>query len=228
MALTSTHGIHGAPLSEAAFGAMLQLSRRLHRAVRSQDKRIWDRWPNTLLFGKTVGILGVGAISEELAPRCKVFGMTVVGITSSPRKVAFFDQMRPRDPLHQAVGDLDYFVLLTPLTDATRGIVDAKVLAALKPSSFLINLARGGVVDEDALLDTLRNRRIAGAAIDVFVEEPLPPESPFWGLDNAVLTAHLGGFCDVYVDRAMPIIEANMRCFLDGRVADMTNLVQAG
>ena len=228
VALTSTHGIHGAPLSEAAFGAMLQLSRRLHRAVRSQDKRIWDRWPNTLLHGKTVGILGVGAIAEELSPRCKAFGMKVVGISSSPRAVAGFDEMRPRDPLSEVVGDLDYFVLLTPLTAATRGIVGAQVLAALKPTSFLINLARGGVVDEDALLVCLRERRIAGAAIDVFVEEPLPPTSPFWALDNAVLTAHLGGFCDVYVDRAMPIIEANMRCFLDGRIADMTNLVQAG
>lgn len=226
--VTNTHGIHGAPLSEAAFAAMLLLSRRMHRSVRAQDKRLWDRWPSTLLYDKTVGIFGVGAIAEELAPRCKAFGMRVVGISSSPRPVAGFDEMRARDPLKEAVRDLDYLVLLTPLSPATRGVVDANVLTAMKPSAFLVNLARGGVVDEEALVETLRARRIAGAAIDVFLQEPLPPEHPFWGLDNAFLTPHLGGFCDVYVDRAMPIIEANMAAFLAGEPGRMVKVVQAG
>ena len=228
VAMTSMHGIHGPALSEAAFASMLLLSRRMHRSVRAQDKRLWDRWPSTLLHNKTVGIFGVGAIASALAPRCKAFGMKVVGISSSPRPVTGFDEMRPRDPLAAVVGDLDYFVLLTPLTDGTRGIVGKQVLHALKPTSFLVNLARGGVVDEPALVEVLRERRIAGAAIDVFLQEPLPPDSPFWGLDNAFLTPHLGGFCDVYVDHAMPIIETNMRHFLAGTIPQMTNLVTAG
>ena len=226
--VTNLHGIHGAPVSEAAIASMLLLSRRMHHSVRAQDKRQWGRWPATLLHDKTVGIFGVGAIAEALAPRCKAFGMKVVGISSSVREVAGFDEMRLRDPLADAVRDLDYLVLLTPLTPATRGIVDANVLAAMKPTSHLVNLARGGVVDETALAETLQQRGIAGAAIDVFLQEPLPPEHPFWDLDNTFLTPHLGGFCDVYVDHAMPVIETNMRAFLAGDVGRMVKVVRAG
>ena len=224
--VTNLHGIHGAPVSEAAIASMLLLSRRMHHSVRAQDKRQWARWPATLLHNKTVGILGVGAIAEALAPRCRALGMRVVGISSGVRPVAGFDEMRPRYPLAAVVGDLDYLVLLTPLSAATRGIVDAGVLAALKPTAYLVNLARGGVVDEAALLACLQGRRIAGAAIDVFVEEPLPPDHGFWALDNAFLTPHLGGFCDVYVDHAMPVIETNMAAFLAGTApAGMINVV---
>jgi phosphoglycerate dehydrogenase-like enzyme len=226
VAISSMHGIHGPPVSEAALASMLALSRRLPRAVRSQDEHKWDRWPPTLLHNKMVGIFGVGVIAEALAPKCKAFGMTVVGISSSPRKVAGFDRMVPREALVEAVRDLDYFVLLTPLTTETRGLVGAEVLAAMKPTSFLVNLARGGVVDETALLKVLQQGGIAGAALDVFVEEPLPPDHPFWSLKNVIITAHLGGFCDVYVDLAMPIIEANMRCFLAGTVDKMINIVK--
>lgn len=224
--VTNLHGIHGPPLSEAAFGAMLLLSRRMHHSVRAQDRREWVRWPSTLLNGKTVGVLGVGAIAEDLAPRLKAFNMRTVGISSGVRPVPWFDEMRPRDPLADAVRDLDYLILLTPLTPQTRGIVDAKVLAALKPSAFLVNLARGGVVDEAALIETLKARRIAGAAVDVFVQEPLPKDSPFWDLDNIFITPHLGGFNDQYVDHAMPVIEQNMRAFLAGTApSGMINVV---
>jgi phosphoglycerate dehydrogenase-like enzyme len=95
----------------------------------------------------------------------------------------------------------------------------------MKPSSFLINLARGGVVDEAALLEALRTRRIGGAALDVFTQEPLPAHHPFWSMDNVIITTHQGGFCDVYIDHAWPTVEANMRCFLAGNTAYMTNVV---
>lgn len=228
VAITNLHGIHGPPVSEAAIASMLLLSRRMHHSVRAQDKRQWARWPSQLLFEKTVGILGVGAIAEALAPRCKALGMKVVGITTGVRPVPGFDEVRPRDPLARAVGDLDYLVLLTPLNDSTKGIVDSSVLAAMKPTAYLINLARGGVVDESALALTLQNRSIAGAAIDVFVEEPLPPGHPFWSLDNAFLTPHLGGFCDVYVEHALPVIEHNLGAFLAGRPQDFINVVRSG
>jgi phosphoglycerate dehydrogenase-like enzyme len=225
--VTNLHGIHGPPLSEAAFGAMLLLSRRMHSSVRAQDKREWARWPSTLLNGKTVGVFGVGAIAADLAPRLKAFNMRTVGITSAVRQVAGFDEMRSSADLENAVRDLDYLILLTPLTAATRGIVDAKVLAAMKPTAFLVNLARGGVVDEAALIDTLRAQRIAGAAVDVFVQEPLPQDSPFWALDNIFITPHLGGFNDQYVDHAMPVIEHNMAAFLAGTApAGMRNVVK--
>ncbi len=205
--------------------SMLALSRGLPRALRNQANRKWERFPARLLKNKTVGIFGIGVIAGELAPKCKAFGMSVVGISSARREVAGFDRVFGRDQLIEAVRDLDYLVLLTPYTPATRNIVDAKVLAAMKPGAYLVNLARGGVVDEAALIDALREKRIAGAALDVFAEEPLPENHPFWGMEEVIVTTHQGGFCDVYVDFALPVIEENMRKFLSGDTANMINLV---
>ena len=125
----------------------------------------------------------------------------------------------------KVVGDFDFFVLLTPLTDKTRNSVNAEVFAAMKPSSFLVNLARGGVVDEPALVEALKTKRIAGAALDVFSQEPLPADHPFWSMQNVIITTHQGGFCDVYVDFALPVIEKNMERFLKGDTGGMINVV---
>jgi D-2-hydroxyacid dehydrogenase (NADP+) len=133
--------------------------------------------------------------------------------------------MHASTELADVVRDFDFFVLLTPLTEKTRNAVDAKVLAAMKPGSFLVNLARGGVVDEPALVDALKAGRIAGAALDVFNEEPLPADHPFWAMQNVIITTHQGGFCDVYIDYALPTVEANMRCFLSGDIGGMINVV---
>jgi phosphoglycerate dehydrogenase-like enzyme len=224
--VTNMHGVHGAPVSEAAMSAMLALSRDIPRFVRMQDQHQWTRWPARLLDGKTVGILGVGLISEALAPKCKAFNMRVIGISSAPRALASFDEMVHRDRLAEIVPRLDYFVLMTPLSPETRNIINADILARMKPDSYLVNLARGGVVDEDALLDVLRDRRIAGAALDVFNTEPLPSDHPFWTLQNVLITAHQGGFCDVYPDLVLPVLESNMRCFLTGDIANMINVVR--
>ena len=223
--VTNVHGIHGPPVSEAAIAAMLALARNLPRAVRLQEKRQWQRFPAQLLHDKTVGIFGIGAIAEALAPKCKVFGMRVVGISSAPRALPGFDRVHPSAELAGLADEFDFFVLLTPLTERTRNCIDAEVFAAMKPTSFFINLARGGVVDEAALLAALRGGRIAGAALDVFNEEPLPGDHPFWAMDNVIITTHQGGFCDVYIDHAWPTVETNMRCFLNGDIGGMINVV---
>ena len=225
--VTNVRGIHGAPLSESALCSMLALARRLPRSLRSQAAKTWDRWPSMLITGKTVGIFGVGAIAEEFAPRCKALGLKVVGISSAPeRKPAGFDEMRSSADLAAAVADLDFLVLLTPLSAKTRHSVDARVLSAMKPSSFLVNIARGGIVDETALLDALAKKTIAGAAIDVFEQEPLPPEHPLWNAGNIIITSHLAGYNDEYIDGAMPIVAHNMTCFLEGRLDDMKFVVK--
>jgi len=224
--LTNMHGFHGGPVSEAALLAILSLARDLPRSLRQQAQRKWDRFPVKLLKGKTVGIFGVGTIAQELAPKCKALGMKVVGISSAAREVPGFDAMHGREDLEQAVKDLDYFVLLTPFTPETKNIVDAKIFAAMKPSSFFINLARGGVVDEDALLDALKKRKIAGAALDVFAKEPLPEDSPFWDMENLILTQHQGGFFDGYPDFAIPVVEHNLRKYLAGDLKGMLNVVK--
>ena len=224
--VTNVRGIHGPPVSEAALATMLALARNLPDAVRAQDARQWRRWPAQLLHNKTVGIFGVGLIAEALAPKCKALGMRVVGISSAPRAVAGFDAMHSRDELLQVAGDFDFLVLLTPLTAATRNSIDGKVFAAMKPSSFLVNLARGGVVDEAALVEALNSKSLAGAALDVFNEEPLPADHPFWAMQNVIITTHQGGFCDVYIDYALPTVEANMQRFLSGDIGGMINVVE--
>jgi len=142
-----------------------------------------------LLHDKTVGILGIGVIAEALAPKCKAMGMTVVGITSSPRQVAGFDRVHTMSELTSVLPQLDYLVLLTPYSPATHHMIDAKVFAAMKPTSYFINVARGGVVDEDALLAALRDKKIAGAALDVFNQEPCRRSSVL-DFQNVIITTH--------------------------------------
>jgi D-2-hydroxyacid dehydrogenase (NADP+) len=178
------------------------------------------------LDGAMVGILGVGLIAEYLAPICKQFGMTVIGISGSPRPAKGFDRVVARADLLKVAPELDFLVALAPLTPETRGIVGAKVLAAMKPSAYLVNVARGGVVDENALMAALESGKIAGAALDVFSQEPLPAESRWWKTKNVTLFPHLGGFSVGYEDRAMPTIEGNMRKFFAGDLKNMINIVR--
>lgn len=223
--VTNLHGHHGPAVSEAVLGSMLALARDLRRSLTNQLRATWQRFPVTLLTGKTVGILGVGAIAEELALKCSSLQMRVLGVSGAPRPVANFAQVRARDELAQVAGEVDFLVLLTPYTPATHQIVSASVLAAMKRSAYLINVARGGVVDEAALVEVLRNGRIAGAALDVFSQEPLSAEHPFWALDNVILTPHTAGFHVGYADEALPIVEENLRRFLAGDVDHMISVV---
>jgi D-2-hydroxyacid dehydrogenase (NADP+) len=224
--LTNIHGIHGVPMSEAAIGSMLALTRDIPRVVRNQDAGRWERFPPALLNKRTAGILGIGAIAEVLAPRLKMLGMKVVGISSSPRNLPGYDEMRSRDNLAEAVRDLDHLIILTPHTAQTHNIINAAILAAMKPGSYIVNLARGGVVDEDALIAALESGHIAGAALDVFATEPLPAGHPLWSLKNVIITPHLGGFSHDSSRDVMPALKHNMECFLAGDYDRMVNRVQ--
>jgi len=224
--VTNVRGIHGAPVSEATIAYMLSLARDLPRASVAHDKGQWERWPAALLAGKTVGILGVGLIAEYLAPICKALHMTVIGISGSPREAKGFDRMAHRDDFVKVVPELDFLVALAPLTAETRGIVGARVFAAMKPTAYLVNVARGGVVDEPALIAALESGEIAGAALDVFAQEPLPASSPLWRTKNVTIFSHLGGYSQGYEDRAMPTIAGNMAKFLSGDLKSMINIVR--
>jgi D-2-hydroxyacid dehydrogenase (NADP+) len=215
--VTATRGIHGAPISEMAFLTMLALTRDFRRIERQREAKRWERYPGALLAEKTVGILGLGAIAEDMAPRFKAFGMRVVGISRTDRPIAGFDKIYPRAEIVQAASELDYFVLLVPLEDDTRNIVNDRVLSAMKPTAFLINLARGGVLDEDALLRALDAKKIAGAALDALAKEPLPPDSPLWTMPNVIVTPHIGGFSDVYVRDAARQFEQSLAHFMAGK-----------
>ncbi|MGH2927085.1 MAG: NAD(P)-dependent oxidoreductase, partial [Solirubrobacteraceae bacterium] len=160
--------------------------------------------------------------------RCAALGMRVLGVSSAPREVPGFELVVAREQLASVAGEVDFLVLLTPYTAATRRIVDARVLGAMRPSAYLINVARGGVIDEEALVAALASRRIAGAALDVFETEPLPVDSPLWTLENVLITPHIAGFHVDYPDDALPIVEENVRRYLDGRLGELVGIVRLG
>ncbi len=224
--VTNIHGVHGNPMSEAAFAAMLALGRKIPKSVRNQDARKWEGWPSRLITGKTIGIFGIGSIAKTVAPRCKAFDMTVIGISSGPRDMPGFDRMVHRDRLIETVKELDYFLLLTPYSPETHNIIDAKVFAAMKRDAYLINHARGGVVDEAALLHALQSGQIAGAALDVFATEPLPQDHPFWAMENVFITCHQSATHDGSVATNLPVICENICKFVSGDVANMLNVVR--
>lgn len=224
--VTNIRGIHGAPVSEATIAFMLSLARDMPRSVHAQDQSKWERWPAQLLAGKTVGILGVGLIAEYLAPICKAFGMKVIGLSSSLRETPSFDRMVLRDDLVKVAPELDFLVVLVPMSAQTRNIVGEKVFAAMKPSAYLVNVARGGVVDEPALIKALESGQIAGAGLDVFSQEPLPADNPLWKTKNITIFPHLGGYSEGYEDRAMPTIAGNMAKFLANDLKSMINIVR--
>jgi D-2-hydroxyacid dehydrogenase (NADP+) len=223
--VTSTRGMHGPQMSELVFLQMLALLRNFPRMQRNQAAHRWDRWPQPLLAGKTIVIVGVGAIAEVLAPRCKAFGMTVWGISNSSRRPAGFDEILPRSELQRGAAAADFLVLIVPHSAQTENLIDAAVLASMKPSAYLINVARGGVLDEGALLAALREQRLAGAALDVFRERPLPTDHPLWREEKIIITPHIGGMSDVYLDQAYPIVRENIERFLAGDMAGMKNIV---
>lgn len=224
--LTSMRGIHGPQMSEMAFLLMLALNRNFGRVLDNQRNRRWEKRPPQVLEHKTIGLLGVGLIADALAKRCRSFDMKVIGLTGTPRPLPDFDDMRSKDNLAVAVGDLDYLVVLAPMTPENKKLVNADVFKAMKSSAYLINIGRGGVVDDEALTVALTNGEIAGAGLDVFEQEPLPDDHPFWDMDNIIITPHMAGMSETYVDQAMPVIETNLKLYRDGQISKMTNLVR--
>ena len=205
---------------------MMAMARGLPVFLRNQPEGIWFRPAGGLIFEKTVGIFGVGAIATDLAPKLNALGANVIGISSDAgREVPGIAEMRGSDNLPAAVADLDFLVLLTPYRPETHHIVDAKVFAAMKPTAYLVNVARGGVVDEDALLTALRNGQIAGAGLDTFQREPMPSDHPFWQMENVIVTPHTAGLSDRYAIDALPVVENNLRAFQAGEISKMINIV---
>jgi len=224
--ISCSRGIHVPQVSELALLFMLALNRNLPQFIRNQDARIWERWPTKLLYQKKVGILGIGAIGEEIARKCKVFGMTVFGIDVVRRKVDAVDYFYGPEDLLTVVREVDYFIIVVPNIPQTRKMIGAEVLSSMKPSAFLINIGRGEVVDEEVLIRHLKSGRIAGAALDAFWAEPLPEDHPFWGMKNVILTPHVGGMSEFCVDQVLGIFEENLRRFLKGERKNLINFIE--
>jgi D-2-hydroxyacid dehydrogenase (NADP+) len=222
--LATASGIHAVPIGEYVMGAMLAFAKGLPGATRAQAERIWRPYLAEELYGKTVGILGLGAIGGYVAKLAKADGMRVLAIRRSVRRravgqkaaVADVDELLPPSDLPYLLSQADYLVIAVPLTAESRGLIGERELRTMRPTARLINVSRGAVVDEAALVRALKEEWIAGAALDVFQEEPLAPDSELWGMDNVILTPHISGGTPVYMERAVALFCDNLRRYLAG------------
>ena len=213
--VTNARGLFDDAVAECGLALMLALSRDHTSLVLNQAARRWEFWIPRLLSGKCVGIVGLGAIGTSLAFKCKALGMRVVGI-SARAEAPSFDAILPYDRLIDAAAEFDFLVLVAALTARNRGLINSRVLSAMRRSSYLINLARGAMVIEDDLVEALRTGTIAGAALDAFMYEPLPQDSILWSTPNLLISPHLAGPNDTHLERVRCIIEANIRALQRG------------
>ena len=223
--LTNAAGLHAGPVSEAILAMLLALARRLPEAFRDQQARHWGVWMPRLLSASEVLVVGVGAIGAAVGAKCSTLGSRVIGISRRTDLPAGFQALYPRGALHERLPRADFIVLTAPLSRDTAGLIDADALARMKPSAYLINAARGGLVDEGALIEALVSKRIAGAALDVFATEPLPRESPLWDLPTVIVTPHRAGYHSEYGGRVAEIVVRNLRLYLAGRFDELINRV---
>jgi phosphoglycerate dehydrogenase-like enzyme len=234
--VTTLSGAGAPQMAEFALTMILALGHRLPDVNAQQNKSEWprDRWerfrPQELRYS-TVGIIGYGSIGREIARLVRAFGATVLAAKRDVMHPAdtgytipglgdpggdLFHRLYPYQAIRSMMKEVDFAVVVTPLTAETRGMIGAAELGAMKPTAFLVNMARGGVIDQNALLAALQERRIAGAGLDVFTEEPLPSNSPFWKLPNVIITPHIGGMSVHYNQHAIELFSENLKRYLTG------------
>jgi len=224
--VTTASGIHGTAMAEYTLGAMVMLARRMPLVLREAERHQWK--PSQLrtyygeeLWGKTLGILGLGAIGQRVAAVVRCVGMRAIGLRRSGAREdlpeGLVDAVHGPQGLSELLAGSDFVLVSLPLTQETRGMLGEKELRTMKSSAYLINVARGGIVDESALVRALREGWIAGAVFDVFAQEPLPPNSELWDLPNLIITPHMAGATLPYLDRAAELFQENLKLYLAGQ-----------
>ncbi len=218
--LTGVSGIHATPISEFVMGLMLMFAKNMPSSFRMKQKRDWQRYMVHTLHGKTAGIVGLGHIGREVARLAKAFGMKVIATRRSARqggKARNVDLLLPRSRMKELLAESDYVVLTLPLTPETRHIMGEAEFKAMKPTAYIINIGRGSLIDQEALIKALDEKCIAGAGLDVTVPEPLPKESRLWDFDNVILSPHVSGGMEDYMVRATELFCDNLRRYLEGK-----------
>ncbi len=221
IALTTVSGIHAKPIAQQVLGYLLYFERRFDRAIAQQRSRTWKRYTGGELGDRTIGIVGVGAIGSQIADYCATFDARVVGTKRDPSDApAAIDAVYGPDDLETVLAESDFLVLACPLTEETRGLIDAEAVATLSDDAVLVNIARGEVVDQAALVDALESDELGGAALDVFEEEPLPEASPLWDRDDVLVTPHMAGSTPHYWERCADVFVRNYDRFRDGEALE--------
>jgi phosphoglycerate dehydrogenase-like enzyme len=229
VAITTSSGVHAKPLAEFAVLGLLVVAKELPRLVEQQRARAWPEVHTPLreLSGQTLFLVGLGEIGREVARLGKALGMRTVGFrrTEGPPPDGV-DEVHGPQRLTELAGQADAMVVSLPMTEQTAGLIDRATIERLPASCIFVNVGRGGVVDEPALIDALRDRRIAGAVLDVFATEPLPADSPLWTLPNVLVTPHAAALSARENERITELFSDNLRRYLDGR--PLRNVVEPG
>ena len=226
--VTNAGGIHAPGLAEQAIGWMLAFARDLHEGYRRQRRREWRHFQSRELGGSTVTIVGMGSIGHAVTERLQGFGVETIAVRHSPEKETPTDEVVGYEPeaVHGALARSDYVVIACPLTETTRGLIGAEAFATMEPHSVLVNMARGPIVDTDALVTALQKNAIRGAALDVTDPEPLPEDHPLWTLGNVLITPHTGGHTPQHWPRLADIVAHNVRAHEEGN--ELRNVVAGG
>ena len=210
VALTTASGVHGPNVAEYVIGAWLTFARDFFTARRRQHDSVWQSFQATDFAGSRVCVVGMGAIGSAIVDRLTGFDVETVAVRHSPEKGGPTDAVYGYDDIHEALAGARYIALACPLTDETRSLVDGAVLATIHPESILVNVARGPVVETDALVTALRRNHIGGAALDVTDPEPLPGDHPLWDFENVLITSHTAGHTPSYYERLADIVARNV------------------
>jgi len=217
VALCCARGTHRVQMPENILGALFHLTKPYMAAALDQREHRWTRRVSEDLAGKTLGILGVGAIGQELARKAAALEMRVIGTKRSPGPVPHVERVYPPEGMAEVLGASDYVLLLLPVTPETRGIMGAKTLSQMRPSAYLLNFGRGELIVDADLIAAVKARTIAGAVLDVFATEPLPPEHPFWGTEGILVLPHIGGLHPQRDGVVAELFVDNLRRFLAGQ-----------
>ncbi|MFD1643193.1 D-2-hydroxyacid dehydrogenase [Halohasta litorea] len=224
--LTNSTGIHGDAIGETVAGYVLAFARRLHQHIGNQQRRDWSQpdWDEAwTVDGETACVVGLGSLGRGIVDRLTGLGLDVVGVRRTPTPEPGVEEVYTPDDLLEAVSEARFVVLAVPLTDRTRGMVDGETFAAMDDDAYVINVGRGGVVDQAALVTALEDDLIAGAALDVFETEPLPDASPLWGMDDVIVSPHCGAFTRDYCNHVAALVDENVSRIRDGD--DLVNRV---
>jgi phosphoglycerate dehydrogenase-like enzyme len=211
---TTASGVHARPLAEFVVMAMLMHYKDALRVIRHQERKHWERYAGTDLPGRTLGIVGLGRVGGEIARMCRGLGMTVIGSDINPLSESV-DRYYDPGQLHTMLRLPDVLVVIVPHTPQTEKMIGGRELALLPRGAYFINISRGAVVDEPALVGALRTGHLSGAALDVFAEEPLPPESPLWGMANVLVSPHSASTSDRENGRITDLFCDNLRRYLN-------------
>jgi phosphoglycerate dehydrogenase-like enzyme len=216
--LTNGAGVHGIPIAEFVITYLLAYTKRLPILYQLHAEHNWQRGlPNIELFGKTLLIIGAGGIGQEIAVRAKAFGMRIFGSSRQSQPLPNFDKVVGANEWKELLPEAEFVVIAAPLTLETKGMIDMETLRLFRPDAYLINIARGAIVDESALTKALQESWIAGAALDTVFTEPLPAESPLWTLPNVFITPHCSGNSPRVKERTLALFLDNLTRYRQGQ-----------